>query len=209
MSITLVVGNGESRLSFDYREIKHDIIIGCNAVYRDIYVDHLICCDRRMAQEVCDNIENKNTLIYVRDKHYHYFRKIKKLKNIRELPDIPFVSEMKRDQPDHWGSGPYAVLVAAKIGNAKIVLIGFDLYSADGKFNNVYKDTKNYNKSNSQAVDHSYWVHQISQVFAHYSDKEFIIVNDQNWEIPRQWKLDNVQFKNFGEFFLDNKYLSN
>ena len=209
MSLTLVVGNGESRLSFDHKKIPYDTVIGCNAVYRDLSVDHLICCDRRMAQEACENIKNRETLIYVRERHYHYFRKIKKLKNTRELPDIPLVSEMKRDQPDHWGSGPYAVLVAASLENQKIMLVGFDLYSNDGKINNVYKDTENYNKSSSQAVDHSYWVHQIARVFAHHPDKKFIIVNEQNWSMPKQWGLDNVQFKNFGEFFLDNKYLCN
>jgi len=209
MSVTLVIGNGESRLKFDLQQIAHNVVIGCNAAYRNLSVDHLICCDRRMAQEACENIENRETLIYVRERHHHYFRKIKKLKNIRELPDIPIVSEMKRDQPDHWGSGPYAVLVAAGLENQKIVLVGFDLYSNDGKINNVYKDTENYNKSNSQAVDHSYWVHQIARVFAHHPDKEFIIANEQNWSMPKQWGLDNVQFKNFGEFFLDNKYLCN
>jgi hypothetical protein len=207
VSVSLVIGNGESRLNFNYREIEYDLIVGCNAIYRDLTVDHLICCDRRMAQEASENLENAKTFIYVRERNFHYFRKIKKLKNTRILPNIPFHSEMKRDQPDHWGSGPYAVLVAAQNENETIVLVGFDLYGNDGKINNVYKDTANYNKSSSQAVDYSYWVHQIAQVFVKYYNKKFVVVNEADWKMPNQWLLNNVQFKNFEEFFLDNKYL--
>ncbi len=209
MSISLVLGNGESRLKFNWLEIPFNTLVGCNAIHRDSVVDHLICCDRRMVNEACENPKNDNTTIYVRPSNYHYFRKIKKHKNIKELPDIPFHGEYKKDQPDHWGSGPYAVLVAAENHDDEIILVGFDLYSDNGKINNVYKGTNNYNKSDSQAVDYSYWIHQIAQVFRYYPDKKFLVLNNRDWTLPREWILDNVRFKNFEEFFLDNKYLCN
>ncbi len=209
MSTALVIGNGESRLKFDYKEISYNTLIGCNAIHRDIIVDHLVCCDRRMVHEAVENPKNKNTLIYVRPSNFHYFRKIQKNKNIRELPPIPFEGEFKRDKPEHWGSGPYAILVAANSVDQQIILLGFNLYSQNEKVNNVYKGTNNYNDKNSKAVDHSYWVHQIVQVFRYYPDKEFLILNQRDWQIPREWQLDNVQFKNFEEYFLDNKYLCN
>lgn len=162
-----------------------------------------------MVHEACENPNNQNTLIYVRPSNYQYFRKVRKQKNIRQLPDIPFIGEYKKDQPDHWGSGPYAVLVAAQTEDSEIILIGFDLYSQNGKVNNVYKGTNNYNKSDSQAVDYSYWIHQIAQVFRYHPDKKFLILNQRDWILPREWTLDNVQFKNFEEFFVDNKYLCN
>lgn len=119
---------------------------------------------------------------------------------------IPFIGEFKRDKPDHWGSGPYAVLLAAQISD-KIQLIGFDLYGVNDKINNVYKDTTNYNKKNSAAVDYSYWVYQISQIFRYNPSKKFTIINNKNWIMPKDWLLDNVEFKNFEDIFLDNKYL--
>ena len=50
----LVIGNGESRLGLNidgYERTK----VGCNAIYRDHYVHHLICCDRRMVIEAQEN----------------------------------------------------------------------------------------------------------------------------------------------------------
>lgn len=207
MAITLVLGNGESRLRFNWTEINYTNLIGCNAIHRDTSVDHLICCDRRMAEEACNNPKTINTLLYVRERNFHYFRKIKKNKNVRQLPDIPFHGELKRDQPDHWGSGPYALLVACNTGDKEIIILGFDLYSDDGNVNNVYKNTVNYSKAESKAVDYSYWVHQIAQVFRFNQEKKFIIVNERDWKIPKEWLLDNVSFKSFEDIILDNKYL--
>lgn len=209
MSSTLVLGNGESRLRFAWNIIPSATLVGCNAIHRDTKVDHLICCDRRMVQESVENSETRSTLIYVRESNYHYFRKIKKNKNIKLLPDIPERGQFKRDQPEHWGSGPYAVLVAANLDNKKIILVGFDLYGNNEKINNVYKDTSNYNKSNSNAVDYSFWVHQIAQVFKHYNSKSFTIVNDWNWHMPKEWQQENVNFQSFEEYYVDNKYLCN
>ena len=56
MSKALVIGNGESRRGIDleiYRTTH--TLIGCNAIHRDLVVDHLICCDRRMGAEATEN----------------------------------------------------------------------------------------------------------------------------------------------------------
>lgn len=208
MSTSLVLGNGESRQKYNWQSLSYDDLIACNAAHRDYIVDHLVCCDRRMVQEATQNPQNTNTFIYVRSSNYHHFRKINKNKNIKILPDIPFVGEFKRDQPDHWGSGPYAVLLGSKL-NDTILMVGFDLYGNNNKINNVYKGTPNYNKEESQAVDHSYWVHQIAQVFRYNNDKQFTIVNEKKWIMPNEWLLSNVTFKNFEDIFIDNKYLCN
>lgn len=191
MSTVLVFGNGESRKHFKFTN-QHPTI-GCNAIHRDHKVDHLICCDRRMVQEAIENPSIGNTNIYVRDSWYHYFRKILKNKNILKVPELPYKGETKKDNPDHWGSGPYAILLAASLGFKEINLIGFDLYSTNNLVNNIYKDTQNYSKSDSKAVDHSYWTYQISQVFTFYPDSKFIIFNNSNWNIPDDWKRLNVE----------------
>ena len=147
-----------------------------------------------MAAEATENPLTKNTLIYVRPDWFHFFRKIQKNKNIRTVPELPYKGEVKRDTPDHWGSGCFAVLLAASLGFEEIEIIGFDLYPIDHSVNNIYKGTQNYSKPNAQPVDPSYWIYQIGQVFKHYPNQEFIIRNKESWIIPDEWRKNNVSF---------------
>lgn len=190
----VVLGNGESRRGIDLESYKAHTLIGCNAIHRDFDMNHLICCDRRMADEATNNIETQHTQIYVRENWYHYFRKIKKKKNIQLLPQVPTHGEYKRDQANHWGSGGYAVLLAATLAHKEIQLIGFDLHSIDTTVNNMYKGTPNYAKIGSQAVDPSYWIYQIGSVFAHWPLTQFIIRNHRDWPMPVKWQKNNVKF---------------
>lgn len=194
MSRAVVIGNGESRRAINLNLLTADALIGCNAIHRDTVVDHLICCDRRMADEAANNPQTKNTLIYVRPAWFHYFRKILKNKNIRTTPDLPYQGEYKKDDPDHWGSGGFAVLLAAQLGFTEIELIGFDLYPINSAVNNIYKGTKNYAQSGSQAIDYAYWVYQINRVFMHHPDQKFIIRNHRDWNMPQEWQKNNVEF---------------
>jgi hypothetical protein len=194
MSRAVVIGNGESRRAVDLETLRPNTLIGCNAVHRDCIVDHLICCDRRMADEAVENPQTKNTLIYVRPSWSHYFKKILKNKNIRPTPNLPYQGEYKKDDPDHWGSGGYAVLLAAQLEFTEIELIGFDLYPINLSVNNIYKGTKNYSRSNSQPIDYSYWVYQINRVFMHYSSQKFVIRNHRDWKMPTEWQKNNVEF---------------
>lgn len=193
MSRAVVIGNGESRRSINLESYRPDTLIGCNAVHRDLNVDHLICCDRRMAAEATENPQTKNTLIYVRPSWFHYFRKIQKNKNIRPVPNLPYVGELKRDDPDHWGSGGYAVLLAATLGFEEIELVGFDLYPITDSVNNIYKGTENYARVEAQAVDPSYWIYQISKIFGCFPRSTFIIRNRDTWEMPKEWQKSNVK----------------
>jgi hypothetical protein len=194
MSRAVVLGNGESRRDIDLSSLIVDTLIGCNAIHRDITVDHLICCDRRMADEAVENSQTKNTSIYVRPSWFHYFRKIRKHKNIKVLPDLPYKGEHKKDDPDHWGSGGFAVLLAAALEYSEIELIGFDLYPVNSAVNNIYKGTKNYARSDAQPIDYSYWVYQINRVFMCHPNQKFIIRNHRDWNMPREWQKNNVEF---------------
>ena len=195
MSRAVVVGNGESRRGVNLESYQSTYtLIGCNGIHRDIKVDHLVCCDRRMVAEAISNPNIGDTLIYVRDGWYHYFRKILKNKRIQHLPPIPVVGELKRDQPDHWGSGCYAILLAAHMQYKEITLIGFDLYPTHDRVNNLYKGTENYAKVDSQAVDYSYWVYHTSLIFKHYPNVQFTIINHADWKMPDEWRKNNVKF---------------
>lgn len=195
----LVIGNGESRRSLNINDLRSDhTLIGCNAIHRDTLVDYLVCCDRRMVEECIENPMVRGTTVYVRDDWWRYYFKIRKHKNTKTVPALPYQGEKKQDQPVHWGSGPYAVLLGATLGFKKIKLLGFDLYPINhNKVNNMYKDTENYAKKEAQAVDYSFWVYQIDKVFKYFPDIEFYIFNKNEWEMPNSWKnKNNVHFKN-------------
>lgn len=197
----MVIGNGESRKKVVLEKFKDQYItIGCNALHRDFISDKLICCDRRMADEATKNPLTKQTDIYVRKDWYHFFRKIKKNKNIKQVPELPYKHNERRDHPDNWGSGCYAVLISA-MEFEQIFLIGFDLYpNPNHQFNNIYKNTDNYNKDNDRPVDPLYWIHQISKIFTFYYTKKFYIINETNWKVPEQWRRSNVSFINIDNF---------
>jgi hypothetical protein len=195
MSRAVIVGNGESRRGVNLESYRPThTVIGCNGIHRDTSVDHLICCDRRMVAEAISNPNINDTLIYVRDSWYHYFRKILKNKRIQHLPPIPVIGELKRDQPDHWGSGCYAILLAAHLGFKEITLIGFDLYPTHNKVNNLYKGTENYARVDAQAVDYSYWVYHTELIFKRYPQSQFIVMNHAEWAMPKEWQKNNVKF---------------
>ena len=72
--MTLIIGNGESRSDLNINNI-HGIKIGCNAIQRDFYVDHLICVDRRMVQQA-QSAQYKGK-IYTRNDWVKQFKKSK------------------------------------------------------------------------------------------------------------------------------------
>jgi hypothetical protein len=144
-----------------------------------------------MVREALENPDTKSSQIHVRDAWHHYFRKIQKNKNIKLVPDVPYQGDTRPDKAIHWGSGPYAVLVAATLGVDEIWLLGFDLYGVNQLVNNVYKDTVNYKASQTAAVDPSYWVYQIGKIIQLHPNIEFNILNNDRWAMPKEWEHAN------------------
>jgi len=185
----LIIGNGESRKGINLNNIK-EIKIGCNAIFRDFEVNHLVCVDKRMLKEVFEISFEDRPKIWSRKEHYDLYNLEHKL---RILPDIPYPGMDRWDLPAHWGAGPYAVLLGAKYSKEKKVkLIGFDLYSKNKLINNIYKGTKNYAEAEKPAVDPRYWIYQISKIFECFADVEFTVYAEENWELPKSWKKFNV-----------------
>jgi hypothetical protein len=194
----IVLGNGESRLSVDIKSLDRPLV-GCNAIMRDHTMDYLVCVDRRMVQEAINRSANNDSLVYTRKDWYHYF---KEHKRIRTVPDLPYVGSERADDPFHWGSGPYAVLIGAKNAKEKQVkLIGFDLYSKTDNVNNIYKGTPNYDDPNKRAVDPRYWIHQIGKVFECYPKITFTIYTEKDWELPKAWNYPNVMVDNISNIY--------
>lgn len=151
-------------------------------------MDHLICVDKRMVQEsINSNIDCK---IYTRKEW------LPKHPNVYAVPDLPFEGDQRPDNPMHWGSGPYALLIAILNSKHRINLIGFDLYSNNEYVNNLYKGTNCYDNDTKRPVDPRYWIYQIGRLFEFYSHRRFKIYNTKEWMLPKEWKLNNVMVDN-------------
>jgi len=193
----LVIGNGESRSSIDLENYRNDyVLVGCNAVHRDLDVDHLICCDKRMAEEAAK--ATACPTIYTRTDWITYFKST--YPNVEQLPELPYSGSLKQDLPINWGSGVYALLLATTLPVSTITVIGFDLYPTNNTVNNIYKDTVNYAKSSSRPVDYSYWVYQTAKLIELNPNKTFQFVNNEEWSIPSEWKKFNVQSLTINSF---------
>lgn len=181
-----VLGNGESRKSIDVNTLPGPTI-GCNAICRDFFVDHLICVDRRMVDQAYNNYSQNYNKIYTRT---DWLDNRKQIKNLFAVPKMPYEIEVRADEPFQWGSGPYAVLLATLM-STEIHMIGFDLYGNGQRVNNIYKDTEHYDASNKSAVDPKYWKHQIGKVIESNQHIKFIIYQSE-WDLPKQWNFQNV-----------------
>ena len=181
----LVIGNGTSRANLDLNRYQ-DKKIGCNAIFRDFHVDHLVCCDKKMVKQA---IGSGKTPVYTRRRWIQDFPK----EHVLQLPFLPYTGNKRQDDPFNWGSGPYAILLATTLSKY-IKLVGFDLYGTEsGKTNNVYANTKGYNDESADAVDWSYWVYQIAKIFEYNPEKTFHIFNQKDWKVPESWNFDNIK----------------
>lgn len=203
--VAVVIGNGESRSVLDLESLRIKVtLVGCNAIHRDILVDHLVCCDNRMVKEVVGRKKSRKiSNIYTRERYFKDFKMFDTTGRVKLLPELPYTGSLKPDQPEHWGSGPYALLLAAALKFKCVYIIGFDLHSSDHLVNNLYKDTPNYLTSNKPAVDPAYWIYQIKKIFVYYPNIEFKIFNFYNWTCPSEWQLDNVSVFDINKFNIE------
>lgn len=196
MEYVIVIGNGESRRDFDLYELQWlGHTIGTNAIHRDYHPDELVCVDKRMVQEAVNaGYENP---VYTRQDWYKQFSF---WNNVRKLPDLPYTGRKRPDDTMHWGSGGHALNLACYKKPKYIVMIGFDLYGNNKLFNNIYKNTPNYNESNKPETDPSYWIYQTAKLFELYPDIKFIQIQPDDWNPPEDWeKYDNFYIDNFKE----------
>ena len=196
MKIAFCIGNGESRAGFNLQKLKtFGTLYGSNAVFRDVEVDHLVCCDRRMAMEtVSKNYKGK---VYTRKDWYSFFP----YDNFQELPELPWEETDKHTQSFHMGSGLHSVNIALQNKEQILVIIGHDLWASGAKHNNMYKGTENYADTISPAIDPSFWIKQFKMFFELYPQKQFVFVqrNVKNWHKPPEWKdVPNLQYEELG-----------
>ena len=186
-----IIGNGESRRGFDISPLKDfSTVVGCNALYRDYMLEYVVCCDKHMCQEAA-NTCSKKTTIFTRDRWVTQFQF---WPNIKKLPELPYTGDQRKDEPFHWGTGPYAGVLALTFKPKAIFMLGFDLYDREKKINNMYTGTHGYTYIN-RPVDPSYWIYQFHKLMELSPDIRWIVVNEEKWKMPKEWSQHKNVFQ--------------
>lgn len=210
MDTAYVIGNGESRLIYPIKKLKHKgFIYGCNAIYRDNkdLCDRIVAVNQPMYQELVqakkqDRLSPDTELIGIDDiSKWNY--------NINDEPKDTLPKKLKvyrlwtsinketgniknKDFCEHRGSGCSAVLHAAENGFNNIVIIGFDILGArqwempenelSNLQNNVYKNSLNYDDRDSMKSYLKFeWLFHLTQIFRKFPDTNFYYVNRKEY----------------------------
>ena len=166
--IAFVVGNGESRKDVNIDKIKkYGTVFACNAAYRNHSPDYLIAVDPTMIMEITQQNYQNNHSVWT---NHH--------KDVDDIEGIHFFSTNLG-----WSSGPTALNMAVSKGFKEIYVLGFDFGGIDGKFNNVYKDTRNYMSSKDSPTFYGNWVNQVKTVLDNTDAKIYRVINKNHQKI--------------------------
>ena len=185
-SIAFVLGNGESRRGIDINNLKqHGSVFACNGVYRTHRPDWLIAVDPKMMLEIAE------TDYVLHNKVYSNF-------NAQYQKHQKLLDHVTWAKPSlGWSSGPTALKLACDKQFKEIYILGFDYKGHnDGtnksrfKFNNVFKDTRNYKKSQDEATFYGNWMNQTKRILTDFKDVQFHRVIPKGWFQPKdlEWK---------------------
>ena len=191
MSTTaFVLGNGESRRGIKIADLKpHGKVWACNGVFRTEEPDVLVAVDPKMIFEIGESDYPLTHEVW--SNYNHQYDKNDKIRN-----HIQFFTPSLG-----WSSGPTALKQAADQKFEHIYILGFDyegrLDSDKNKtrlFNNIFKDTRNYKKSNDTATFYGNWMNQTKTVLRDYPNIQFYRVTPRGWFRPHDLGF-NSNFK--------------
>ena len=196
-SIAFVLGNGESRKGIDIDDLKErGTVFACNGVYRTHRPDFLVAVDPKMILEIAESDYPVHNKVWSNFNNQYN-------KNQKIMDHINWL------QPSlGWSSGPTALKLACDQGFKEIYILGFDYQGhAEGnknnrfRFNNVFKDTRNYKKSNDEATFYGNWMNQTKRCLQDYKDIKFHRVVPAGWFTPKDltW-ADNMIHTSTEEF---------
>ena len=200
-SRAFVLGNGESRRVIDINQLKpHGKVYACNGVYRTHRPDWLIAVDPKMMLEIAESD------YVVNNKVYSNF-------NVQYQKHQKLLDHVTWSKPSlGWSSGPTALRLACEHGLRDIYILGFDYQGhREGekkerfRFNNIFKDSRNYKKSQDEATFYGNWMNQTKRVLTDFPDVKFHRVIPEGWFKPKDldWmkNLDTVTIPQFVENF--------
>ena len=88
-----------------------------------------------------------------------------------------------------WSSGPTALRMACDHGYKDIYILGFDYQGhsqgAGFKFNNVFKDTRNYKRAKDEATFYGNWMNQTKRCLKDFPLIKFHRVIPKDWFTPK------------------------
>lgn len=196
-----VLGNGESRRGIDIDDLKEKgTVFACNGVYRTHRPHYLIAVDPKMILEIAEG-------------DYMLHNKVYSNFNAQYNKNQKIIDHCNWFKPSlGWSSGPTALRLACDLGFKEIYVLGFDYqgHKEDGKsqrfkFNNVFKDTRNYKKGNDEATFYGNWMNQTKRCLQDFKDVKFHRVIPKGWFQPKDlgWSgnIDHPTTEEFLEKF--------
>ena len=196
-SIAFVLGNGESRKGIEINDLMaKGTVFACNGVYRTHRPHWLIAVDPKMMLEIAETDYTLHNKVY--SNFNAQYQKHQKL-----------LDHVTWSKPSlGWSSGPTALRLACDKQFKDIYILGFDYQGHnDGtnksrfRFNNVFKDTRNYKKSQDEATFYGNWMNQTKRCLQDFPDAQFHRVIPEAWFKPKdlEWK-DNMDHLTTEEF---------
>ena len=179
--IAFVLGNGESRKGIQIEDLKkHGKVYACNAVYRTDRPDFLVAVDPKMMLEIAESDYMMKNQVW--SNFNNQYNKVQRI-----------LDHVKWFQPSlGWSSGPTALRMACERKHTEIYLLGFDYQghrdakmANRNKFNNLYKDTRNYKKSQDEGTFYGNWMNQTKRCLQDFKDINFTRVIPKDWFSPK------------------------
>ena len=184
--VAFVLGNGESRKGIEINDLKEKgTVFACNGVFRTHQPHFLIAVDPKMLLEIGETDYVVHNKVY--SNYNQQYTKHQKL--------LDHVQWFKPSLG--WSSGPTALRLACDQGFKEIYILGFDYQGHSEaqhknrfRFNNIFKDTRNYKKSNDEATFYGNWMNQTKKCLQDFPDVKFHRVVPNNWFKPKdlEWK---------------------
>jgi len=198
----VIIGNGPSRTQLTTLQNIFDLLknhkggllatgraqtYGCNALYRDFWPDFLIVNGNNIAQEVANNYDCENKIVYA---------------NSDAVLSYPGKFYLTPQNP-YWDAGAVAAYLACFDGHKRVYLMGFDGHSGQpDEHYNVYTGTTNYADSQFEVNTEAFTSKSLKHVMDLYTDVDFVrVMPTPDWYMPDLWKyqlnLRQIDFQAF------------
>ena len=191
----VIIGNGDSRQKFRlslltnhkgglFASLKCQTY-GCNALYRDMSPDFLICNTEVMMEEIIETDYCDNNIVYSSASLM-----VKYPGKFHLVPQNYIMN-----------AGAVATYLAAYHGHKDIYLIGFDNQQAEGYNSNIYAGTNAY-KERNEHVNGSKWEANMTRLFKAYYQVNFHFVHpNADYVCPESWRwCSNLHLKDYRDF---------
>ena len=194
----VVIGNGESRKSFDLNLLKNHKggllasgavqTYGCNALYRDYAPHFLVANGPEIVKEIADSGYCDTNIVYTNSAY------------LQEYPGKYYLIP----QDPSWNAGALALYLAAFDGHTTVYFLGFDGIDTLNSGYNVYKSTNGYNKP-SYGYSEEFQNQAMAKVFETYGDVDFVrVMPTDTFRMPEAWKfIANVRQITFHDMALE------